>query len=370
MKRSALHLLDLVSTDEEKRPLPPIPLEVWSEILSHLRYGDLMLRCAPVCKEWYEESFMCVRSLFPSEMSGIHDAILGKMKNLDELILFQTYAYMKHQITNKGIESLVNLKKLVINGQSPINDEGVKKLTGLTRFTFSPLTNITDEGIKGLTNLVYLGTATQDKRRLTNEGLKGLTNLTSLHLMQNRVIDDECIAKLTGLRQLGLENNERITGQCFSALTLLEDLNLSGSPCCIQARFLLSSTLANSLTSLDLSKHGREENDEHVICDEHVGHLTRLSKLKLDMNFYITDKSLSSLHSLRKLKLGRNVSITNKSIMSLTGLQNLSVVTGIKGMPLNPDALSTRHGLVIKKTQIPAPIGTMRVIIINRNHAV
>jgi hypothetical protein len=339
----------IAKANEEVEEPVVLPLELWGEVFSHLSYNDLVRSCATVCRAWFEDDFLykCVHSMRSKELIEVDDERLRRMKNISHLELFDDF--MRHTITNAGLETLVNLKTLIIISNCVITDEGLKKLTGLTHLSFTSLCLITDEGVKGLTNLRTLRMSTSSS--LSKEGIKNLTNLTCLRTGTNKLIDDESIAKLYNLRELDLDDNSHVTGECITSLTALEKLIVAGARNTFDGRYLLNEKVANTLTSLNLSSKFVYEGPQ--VDNTHLKYLTSLRELALDLNFVIKDEGLSSLCSLTRLNLGRNSLITNAGVDALTTLRKLTLIYTKVGA-VKTSTLSTKHGLVIKGEKMKA----------------
>ena len=251
-----------------------------------------------------------IRETIDKPYGDIYKGDLEKIESIESSLYSAAKEEMIFDLS--GIENVVNLKVLELQGNS-ISDIGALK--GLTNLTDLDLfyNNISDiSALTGLTNLTALGLTGNKISNIT--ALAGLTNLTRLHLGINEISDISALSRLTKLDELALWDNNISDISALKGLTKLTTyLNLSENK-------ISDISALKGLTSLTLLELGQNQ-----ISD--ISALMELTNLKnvLDLdNNQISDLSaLTALTSLDILSLSGN-KVSN--ISALKGLTNLTSI--------------------------------------------
>jgi Leucine-rich repeat (LRR) protein len=99
-----------------------------------------------------------------------------------------------YKITDAGIQPLLNLKTLYLEGNNNITDAGIQPLLNLTELNLSYNKNITDVGIQPLLNLKTLHL--NNNKNITDVGIQPLLNLKTLYLGSNTNITNTVKRKI------------------------------------------------------------------------------------------------------------------------------------------------------------------------------
>ena len=276
-------------------PILFIPLEVWGEILSHLRLRDLF-QCASVCLEWHTTDLInkSIIAIDEEECIQIDYERLGKMVNLLSLELdseeTRGFDYTtKNPNLNHSLRMLVNLRSLGLIFVTNVDNETITSLTNLTALSLGNAFF----GALELTTLPYLKKLSIGicNASINDEGLGLLTNLTDLRMTTWCLLKGNSLSNLKCLERLymvedGRPGRDAVTDELLHGLTNLTEITLKGN---------------TSVTKSGLSA------------------LTKLETLSLYRNHTITAQDVNGLPSLRTLTLGQynrvDAKELNKSIL-------------------------------------------------------
>lgn len=150
---------------------------------------------------------------------------IGEIKGLDQLIQLKVLNLEGNNITSiNNLKSLTNLEKLNLN-QNKITE--IKNLDSLTNLKELYLSRNNIEEIKGLNQLINLRLLDLSWNSIFEiNGLGSLEKIEELYLSNNRIKKINHLDKLINLRHLDLESNKISRIEGLGMLTKLEDLSL------------------------------------------------------------------------------------------------------------------------------------------------
>ena len=217
-------------------PILFIPLEVWGEILSHLRLKDLF-QCASVCLEWHITDLInkSITMMDRTECAHIDNDRLKKMVNLhalqlDNRLRFNCIRKNMSAELNDNLKALVNLRTLDLSRVKSYININIKPLTNLQSLKLNRV-EITCEELSRLPQLRTLEICFGNNT-ITDDGLTQLTNLTDLSFTTWYSLKGKCLSALPRLKRLELIENifayGNVTDEILSGLSNLEELILVG----------------------------------------------------------------------------------------------------------------------------------------------
>lgn len=278
---------------------------------------------------WFK-SFPKLQSLKLRLCYNITDKGLSYLTQLTKLSLIKC-----PNITDNGLSQLVNLMDLYLDS-SVITDEGIKYLTKLTHLDISECkNNITNEGIenliqlkylrlspyildgalKNLIHLTYLFVPPKIKRDrydynfypcMTNEGIKHLTKLRTLKCIQSGIVINDDLNQLTELNYIMTSSFEYNGSGHFNNITKLKCYNPPS---------------ADGIKYLSKLKH-LECKSCDSFTDDIIKGLKSLTYLDCTYSFKITDEGIKELTELTHLSCPKST-ISDRGIMYLTKLTYL-----------------------------------------------
>ena len=228
-----------------------------------------------------------------------------------------------------GIENLMNLTKLEINGEhNDIRD--ISSIANLTKLEELSLENVKIKDISALSKLTnlrilniagpfvdpeYSDAQNPDDYLIKNiEALKNLTNLETLSIANRGITDINALSGLTKLNDVILSGNNITDISALKNLSELSNLDLTSNKNIEDISVLKDLT---NLTNLWLTEN-------KISSVEALRNLTNLKKLYINVNKISDLTPLSGLTKLTHLSLGAN------NIKDVTALKNLTNLTSLR----------------------------------------
>ncbi|VTX73561.1 leucine-rich repeat domain-containing protein [Gemella haemolysans] len=228
-----------------------------------------------------------------------------------------------------GIENLMNLTKLEINGEhNDIRD--ISSIANLTKLEVLSLENVKIKDISALSKLTnlrilniagpfvdpeYSDAQNPDDYLIKNiEALKNLTNLETLSIANRGITDINALSGLTKLNDVILSGNSITDISALKNLSELSNLDLTSNKNIEDISVLKDLT---NLTNLWLTEN-------KISSVEALRNLTNLKKLYINVNKISDLTPLSGLTKLTHLSLGAN------NIKDVTALKNLTNLTSLR----------------------------------------
>ncbi len=178
---------------QEEAVVIELPLDVWGEVFSHLRYHDVQ-RVASVCRVWHLDDFAyrCVKCMRASESQNIDDKKLGKLKNLQRLVM--NGWQMKYTVSGSILASLAHLHTLKLVG-IVVHLDLYPRMSTLTALKIDSYASqgLSNKTLSLLTQLKKLHFLTSVSNGTDDTGLRELSNLTSLKIGDAHQISGECL---------------------------------------------------------------------------------------------------------------------------------------------------------------------------------
>lgn len=255
--------------------------------------------------------------------SSIQDKYIKELKNLEYLNI-DTYTY---NLTNSAFKNLTNLKTMIYNNNTDIDDIAISRLTNLTNLSCFNCIKITANALAKLTNLAILDCSSN--QYLDTSFVRHLTKLECLTIDGNVQNDISNLTPLVNLKVLNIRKLGIIPEilrvlpniiylKCgeydyhdihITTLTKLKEL-VCGTNCVFTDLSILN---LKNLTILKLNK------SKSVISDNAINGLINLTELNCGYS-QITDNAFKLLTKLQSLQCERNITITNEALQYLPNL--------------------------------------------------
>jgi len=158
----------------------------------------------------------------------LYNNSLTEIKGLDALTNLQVLELSNNSLTEiKGLDALTNLQELSLSNNSLTEIKGLDALTNLQKLYLSNNSLTEIRGLDALTNLQELSLSRNSLTEI--KGLDALTNLQKLYLYNNSLTEIKGLDALTNLQELDLSNNSLTEIKGLDALTNLQELDLSNN---------------------------------------------------------------------------------------------------------------------------------------------
>lgn len=252
--------------------------------------------------------------------------LISELTDLRELHLMYGKSVTDEMLA--GVGNLTKLERLYL--PTGISDAGFRHLKPLRKLQLLHINDgrMTDAGLSVLRNMPDMRDLSLWRcRRLTGKGLKnlsGMKQLRRLDLRRSDAIADDGMPHLAGLTQLEILDISilpRVTDKGFGRLKSLSKLRMLG----LAGTGIRNLRVLRNFKRLESLSVPKEIGDDQL---PHVGRLTGLQRLSLEVCDGITDKGVKQLEPLKQLDwldLHRT-QVSDRGIESLKKLPRLRYV--------------------------------------------
>lgn len=132
-------------------------------------------------------------------------------------------------ISDEAIILFTGITALRLKGGSRITDAGLQKMTRLHKLSLMNNSRITDASLMSLSQLRELAIF-DNPGDIDGSGFSALTSLTTLNIVGNDIITEDCLSSLCSLTSLNVESDELITSEGLAPLReSLRFINIMGN---------------------------------------------------------------------------------------------------------------------------------------------